>query len=170
MKRYKLLTVSMMAAALVAGCGDDQPAPAPPAASQVVAKPPAQTVAPPAAEAPKPPEEVRYVYPVEGRRDPFMPITGVRVATVMGNPLESFDVPQYLLKGLLIGLGEPRAVLMAPDGKSYIVRKGTRLGKNNGVIRDITRERILIEERYQDVTGTTRTNIQEIKVPKREGV
>jgi hypothetical protein len=48
--------------------------------------------------------------------------------------------------------------------------KGLRIGKSSGIIREITRERILVEERYQDVTGATRTNIQEMQVPKREGV
>jgi type IV pilus assembly protein PilP len=77
---------------------------------------------------------------------------------------------QFQLKGLIVGLGEPKAVVVAPDGKSYILSKGMRIGKSNGVIRDISRERILVEEHYQDLSGATRTNIQEIKVPKREGV
>ena len=167
MKRYELLIVALLIPAFLAGCDKEESAPqtAPPTA---VAKPPAQVVAPPAEAAP--PEETRYVYVVEGRRDPFIPIVGKKTAATSENPLESFDLPQFQLKGLIIGFGEPKAIVAAPDGKSYILKKGTRIGKNNGIIREINRERILVEERYQDLSGATRSNIQEIKVPKREGV
>ena len=170
MKRYDLLIAALLALMLLAGCNSEQPAPTAPPPSTAVAKPPAQAVAPPALEAAQPPEELKYVYAAQGRRDPFVPITGKRVASFSDNPLESFDLLQFQLKGLIVGMGEPKAVVVAPDGKSYILKKGLRIGKSKGVIRDINRDRILVEERYQDLSGTTRIIIQEIKVPKREGV
>jgi len=170
MKRYDLLIAALLALILLAGCNSEQPAPTAPPPSTAVAKPPAQAVAPPALEAAQPPEELKYVYAAQGRRDPFVPITGKRVASFSDNPLESFDLLQFQLKGLIVGMGEPKAVVIAPDGKSYILKKGLRIGKSKGVIRDINRDRILVEERYQDLSGTTRIIIQEIKVPKREGV
>jgi len=170
MKRYDLLIAALLALILLAGCNSEQPAPTAPPPPKAVAKPPAQAVAPPALEAAQPPEELKYVYAAQGRRDPFVPITGKRVASFSDNPLESFDLLQFQLKGLIVGMGEPKAVVIAPDGKSYILKKGLRIGKSKGVIRDINRDRILVEERYQDLSGTTRIIIQEIKVPKREGV
>jgi type IV pilus assembly protein PilP len=170
MKRYDMLIAAVLALMLLAGCNSDQPAPPSPPPPKAVAKPPVQAVAPPAQEAAQPPEELKYVYAAQGRRDPFVPITGKRVALFSENPLESFDLLQFQLKGLIVGMGEPKAVVVAPDGKSYILKKGLRIGKSKGVIRDINRERILIEERYQDLSGTARIIIQEIKVPKREGV
>lgn len=170
MKRYDLLIAALLALILLAGCNSEQPAPTAPPPPTAVAKPPAQAVAPPAQEATQPPEELKYVYAAQGRRDPFVPITGKRVASFSDNPLESFDLLQFQLKGLIVGMGEPKAVVVAPDGKSYILKKGLRIGKSKGVIRDINRDRILVEERYQDLSGTVRIIIQEIKVPKREGV
>ena len=170
MKRYDLLIAALLALILLAGCNSEQPAPTAPPPPTAVAKPPAQAVASPALEAAQPPEELKYVYAAQGRRDPFVPITGKRVASFSDNPLESFDLLQFQLKGLIVGMGEPKAVVVAPDGKSYILKKGLRVGKSKGVIRDINRDRILVEERYQDLSGTTRIIIQEIKVPKREGV
>ena len=170
MKRYDLLIAALLALMLLAGCNSEQPAPTAPPPPTAVAKPPAQAVAPPALEAAQPPEELKYVYAALGRRDPFVPITGKRVASFSDNPLENFDLLQFQLKGLIVGMGEPKAVVVAPDGKSYILKKGLRIGKSKGVIRDINRDRILVEERYQDLSGTTRIIIQEIKVPKREGV
>ncbi|TLM68924.1 MAG: pilus assembly protein PilP [Deltaproteobacteria bacterium] len=176
MKRFALLTGSlvMLAAlmAVLAGCNDNKPAqPAAPAA-KTGAKPPAAKAPAPAAPA-EAPAEVKFVYQVEGRRDPFLPLLAMKGKTggiEFENPLEAYDLVQYQLKGVIIGFGEPKAMVVAPDGKSYILKKGVRIGKSNGVVREISRERILVEERYQDLSGMTHTNIQEIKVPKREGV
>jgi type IV pilus assembly protein PilP len=170
MKRYVLLMASLLALALLGGCEKDQTS-APATSPKASAKPPAKAVVPPTTAVPLPqPVEEKYIYQVEGRRDPFVPIIGKKVAAFSENPLESFDLPQFKLKGLIVGLGEPKAVVVAPDGKSYILRKGMRIGKSNGVIREINRERILVEESYQDLSGKTHTNMQEILVPKREGV
>jgi type IV pilus assembly protein PilP len=170
MRRYELLKASLLALGLLVGCDKDQPANVVPPPPQAVAKPPAIAVPPPEETAPVAPDEVRYVYPAEGRRDPFVPVVGRSVSSFAANPLESFDLMQFQVRGLIIGLGEPKALVAAPDGKAYILKKGLRIGKSNGVIRDINRERILVEEQYQDLSGATRTNIQEIKVPKRGGV
>ena len=171
MKRYELLMASMLVLVILAGCDKEPPASAP-AQPKAAAKPPAKAAPSPtaAASAAPPSEEARYFYALEGRRDPFVPMVGKRVSSFAENPLESFDLMQFQLKGLIVGLGEPKAVVVAPEGKSYILGKGMRIGKSNGVIRDLNRERILVEEQYQDLSGATRTNIQEIKVPKREGV
>jgi len=169
MKRYDLLLASILMVALLAGCGSEPEPPQATPVSKAVAKPPVPAVALPVEEEPAP-EETSFVYAAQGRRDPFMPIAGKRVASFSENPLENFDLLQFELKGIIVGMGEPKAVVIAPDGKSYILRKGLRIGKSRGVIRDITRERVLVEERFQDLSGVTRTIIQEIKVPKREGV
>lgn len=170
MRRYELLKASLLALGLLTGCDKDQPATVAPPPPQAVAKPPAQAVSSAEEASQAPPEELRYVYPVEGRRDPFVPVIGSSIAAFAENPLESFDLMQFQVRGLIVGLGEPKVLVAAPDGKTYILRKGLRIGKSNGIIRDISRERILIEEQYQDLSGATRTSIQEIKVPKRGGV
>ena len=175
MKRYAWLMVALMlAAGISGGCGKEEPVKqAPPQAPKAVAKPPAAQVPPSEAQTGAPPE-ARFVYQAEGRRDPFLPLLALKGKASLGrefeNPLEAYDLFQYQLKGVVVGFGEPKAMVVAPDGKSYILRKGLRIGKSNGVVREITREKILVEERYQDLTGKTHVNIQEIVVPKREGV
>lgn len=176
MKRYALQTLLLLIlAGGVAGCATDEPATQAPTPAKAAAKPTAVKLPPPEdpAEAAAP-TEVKFAYQVEGRRDPFLPLLAFKGKASLGrefeNPLEAYDLLQFQLKGVIIGLGEPKAIVVAPDGKSYILRKGLRIGKSSGIIREITRERILVEERYQDVTGAMRTNIQEMQVPKREGV
>lgn len=119
-------------------------------------------------------EEETFKYLAAGRRDPFMPLTVVRKPVgrtdVPLTPLQRFEVSQYTIMGVILGLSEPRAMVAAPDGKSYILKRGMKIGKNDGVIIDIDNEFIRIEEKFYDFSGNVRTNIQEIEVPKREGV
>jgi type IV pilus assembly protein PilP len=160
---------------MLSGCDEKKPASQPvKAPAKAGAKLPAASAPTPGMQVQAPPApETKLVYQVEGRRDPFVPLMALKGKTAgveFENPLEAYDLVQYQIKGVIIGFGEPRAMILAPDGKTYILKKGVRIGKSNGVIRDIGREKILVEESYQDLTGATHKNIQEIKVPKREGV
>jgi type IV pilus assembly protein PilP len=170
MKPQLFMAVTLMVGlVLVAGCEDEQ-APSQPVQS-TAARPPAATVAPPQAATAAAPAEVKFVYQLEGRRDPFVPLIATK-ATVADfeNPLEAFDLPQFLIKAVIVGMGETKAMVIAPDGRAYILKSGMRLGKANGIVKDINRQRVLVEEQYQDMTGKIRKNIQELKVPVREGV
>ena len=85
-------------------------------------------------------------------------------------PLQKFDLEQLRLIGVIVGRGEPRAMVISPDGKSFILKKGIKIGKNNGSVYDITTEAVLVNERYFDFTGEVKSRIQEIKLPKQGGV
>jgi len=54
------------------------------------------------------------------------------------------------------GMGQS-AMLQTPEGKGYTVRVGTRVGPNHGVVRKITPREVIVEERYTDVFGETKT-------------
>jgi hypothetical protein len=45
-----------------------------------------------------------------------------------------------------------------------------KIGKSGGTVIQINKEGFLVEEKYRDLTDVVRTNIIEIKLPKREGV
>jgi type IV pilus assembly protein PilP len=85
-------------------------------------------------------------------------------------PLQSYDLTQFRLMGVIVGKGQSKALVEAPDGKSYILSKGVKIGKNNGVVSDISSAVILVKEKYYDFSGNVIENIQEITVPMREGV
>jgi len=74
------------------------------------------------------------------------------------------------LAGVIVGKGASKAMVIAPDGKSYILSKGVKIGKNSGVVITISSESVLVEEKYFDFSGNVIENILEISVPKREGV
>ena len=75
-----------------------------------------------------------------------------------------------MLVGVIVGKGAAKAMVVAPDGKSYVLAKGVKIGKNNGVIIGITSEAVSVREKYYDFSGNVIENIQEIIVPRREGV
>ncbi|SDL45326.1 type IV pilus assembly protein PilP [Geoalkalibacter ferrihydriticus] len=115
----------------------------------------------------------KYVYDPSGRRDPFQSLLEIRkpvARTEPETPLQQFDLGQLRLIGAIVGMDNPRAMVLAPDGKTYIVRVGTRIGKNNGAVVSIEQNRIVVEERFYDFTDEVRTSRQAIELPKREGV
>lgn len=159
---------------IASGCGDrkaPQPEQAAPARKAVPAPPTGEK--PVAAD--EQPSVPMYKYDPTGRRDPFTPLMAVRKlipgeSDTPMTPLQSFDVSQLRLVAVIIGKGAPRAMVIGPDGKGYILQKGIKVGKNNGTVIAIRNEAVLVKERYYDLSGEVRENTVEIQVPKREGV
>lgn len=177
LRKFSCLAIGILVCVSLAACTEDE-APSPRKSANVKSKPPAQSVAPPqeAGAVKEEAKEDEFVYETEGRRDPFMPLSRIVKPVIKvvdeepQTPLQSYDVVQFKLIGVIVGKGAPKAMVVAPDGKSYILAKGVKIGKNNGVIIDITSEAVSIQETYYDFSGNVIENIQEITVPRREGV
>ena len=45
------------------------------------------------------------------------------------------------------------AMVQTPEGHGYSVRRGTKIGQNNGVVSAITERGIIVQERFTDVYG-----------------
>jgi type IV pilus assembly protein PilP len=118
----------------------------------------------------------KYVFVTENRRDPFLPfllIKGPADAAAdlsAQTPLQQYETIQYRLSAVIVGYGQPMVMVISPDGKSHVVRKGMKIGKEGGTVIQINKEGFLVEEKYRDLSDVVRTNILEIKLPKREGV
>lgn len=177
LRNFTYLILAAVLCVCLAACVEEE-TPSPRQATTVKSKPPAKSVAPPQEDAveKEQQEEEEFVYISEGRRDPFLPLTMIKKPVIKvvdeepQTPLQSYDVAQYKLIGVIVGMGDPKAMVVAPDGKSYVLAKGIKIGKNNGVIVDITSESVSIQETYYDFSGNVIENIQEITVPRREGV
>lgn len=173
MKRwYICLICGAFVMSCLVGCSEE-PSSSVPQQAKVANKPPATKVAPPEAEVIEE-KEAPFVYVSEGRRDPFVPLSRIRrpieKTSEPETPLERYDLTQFRLIGIVVGKGEPKAMVVAPDGKSYVLSKGVKIGKNNGVIIEMNSEVIRVKEKYYDFSGNVIENIQEIPVPNREGV
>ena len=154
------------------GCSEETATTPQPKATKV-RKPPAKQVPAPVNMEEETKEE-EFVYVTDGRRDPFVPLSRIRrpmaASDEPATPLQSYDLSQFRLAGVIVGKGASRAMVIAPDGKSYILSEGVKIGKNSGVVITISSESVLVEEKYFDFSGNVIENILEIAVPKREGV
>lgn len=176
MMRLSFLTGLLLMAflLLLSGCGNEAPLP-----EKTVAKTSKQKVEtktpvllPKATEQEK--LVPKYVYEASGRRDPFLPLAQIRKPVSESGlpltPLQKFDLGQFRLIGVIIGRNEPMAMVMAPGGKAYVLKRGIKIGKNAGQVIDIREDAVVIEERFYDFAGEYRTSVQEIQLPKRQGV
>lgn len=118
-----------------------------------------------------PPE---YVYSAVGKRDPFSPIVvkegpGAKIGD--RPPLERFGLNEFKLAGVVWGGFGYNAMLEGPDGKGYFVRVGTIIGQNRGVVKKITQNTMVVEEKFKTVTGDTdrRETVVELR-KKQEGI
>ncbi|MBE0596255.1 MAG: pilus assembly protein PilP [Desulfuromonadales bacterium] len=160
----------LTAAILTAGCQGESPQPvaAPPIKKKLEVPKTVVAVAP---EADVDSGE-SYAYDPAGRRDPFEPLVAIKRPLLTNEPqtpLQAYDISQYRLAGIIVGKGESMAMVMAPDGKSYILKKGIKIGKNNGSVIAIRPDTVLIEESFIDYSGDLKKSVQEIALPKREG-
>lgn len=98
-----------------------------------------------------------YTYDPSGRRDPFTAI--LQPGQVPGEadlsvpPLQRVGLTELNLIGIIWGAYGYVAMVQTPDGKGYTVRRGTRIGPNNGVVSAITENTIIVQERFTDVYG-----------------
>jgi type IV pilus assembly protein PilP len=154
MKNFLLIVNMAISLMLATGCSKtDQPAAPPPAPI-----PQPKSVVTGTAAQPKPdvqPEEV-YVYSPAGRRDPFTPIIIKEEKKALGGaktPLERYPLNEFKLAGIVWGGLGYHAMLEGPDGKGYFVKVGTVIGPNRGVIKKITQNSMIVEEKFKDPTG-----------------
>lgn len=109
------------------------------------------------------PVEFEYTYNPAGKPDPFKPfiqISPIKEAkkTVPLTPLQKYEISQLKLVAIIITPEGNVAMVEDSTGKGYIVKKGTIIGKNEGRVTKILKDRIIIEEAYQDVLGQTKIN------------
>jgi type IV pilus assembly protein PilP len=95
-------------------------------------------------------------YDPSGRRDPFTPILqhlGSGQVDLTLPPLQRVGLTDMNLIAVVWGAYGHTAMVQTPDGNGYAIRKGTRIGPNNGVVSAITEKGIVVQERFTDVYG-----------------
>jgi len=96
-------------------------------------------------------------YDPSGRRDPFVPVLqqlGVGQIDPSLPPLQRVGLTEMNLIAVVWGAYGNTAMVQTPDGNGYTVRRGTRIGPNNGVVSAVTEKGIVVQERFTDVYGT----------------
>ncbi len=113
------------------------------------------------------------VYDRDGLKDPFRSfmwerreITG---QIAQGTPLEQFDVSQLSVIAVVWKTGSARALVEDPAGQSYIIAKGTRIGKNDGRVTQIGDNLVIVNETYEDYLGNVTKKDVEMRIRRSEG-
>jgi type IV pilus assembly protein PilP len=113
------------------------------------------------------------VYDRTNLRDPFRSFEWERreIATqdTVGGPLEQFDVSQLSLIAVVWKTGSARALVEDPGGQSYIVGRGTRIGKNDGTVTQIDDNLVVVNETYEDYLGNITKKDIEMRIRRSEG-
>ncbi len=121
-------------------------------------------------EAKQAPEVISYT--AEGRRDPFLSIVVMTKQKVVKkkklNPLENYDVTDFVLIGVIHDGKEYYASVILPDGKAYTIRKGMTLGLYGGKVVDITPDTVVIREYLTDYKGRRKPKDTILKLRKEE--
>jgi len=112
-----------------------------------------------------------YSYDSTDRRDPFQPyrIETAAVDEEVGGPLEQFELEQLAVVALVWDANRPRAIVTDPGGTSYVVRVGSRMGKNEGRVIHIGDNLVLVKETYVDYAGDQSTKDVELRIRRSQG-
>ena len=96
-----------------------------------------------------------FNYDGKGRRDPFHPYQDIEELEEAGNsleeigpvlPLARWDIDRIQLIGLIWNAKNPKAIFRTPGNEKFTLGKGERIGRNNGYIRVIREDEVVVVE------------------------
>jgi type IV pilus assembly protein PilP len=85
-------------------------------------------------------------------------------------PLQRVEINDMKLLGIIWGGYGYFGLIQTPDGKGYTVKEGTLVGPNNGVIKSVSEQRIIVAEPIIDVNGKKSKREIEIPLRAKEGI
>lgn len=102
-------------------------------------------------------------------RDPFRPFTlDLRPAeqTEPLTPLQTYDLRQLTVNGVMWDFTPPLAMLEDELGMGFIVSPGTLIGRQGGVITGIQPGRVIVDEKMVDFYGHEQVNRVVLEMPR----
>lgn len=127
-------------------------------------------------------KKLAYFYDPKGKPDPFKPLFGrgaervapakkmVKKKRLPLTPLQRVDLSQLKLVGIIISPAGNKALVEEPSGKGYIVSKGTYIGTNFGHVKQILKDKVIVEEKVEDfISGETKLQTTELRLQKKIG-
>jgi len=158
--------------ACITGCKKKQENP-PPQVQQPVKAP--AVVQPQASSATAPPVAGTQMS-FSNQKDPFKPIiTDSKKATSVKRnrlgqalPILNYEVSQFKVSGIIVGLKQNSALIIDPTGKPYVVKAGMEIGRNDGRITKIAPSYIEVFEKFRDDNGKLIKKTIRLTLPKKE--
>ena len=123
-------------------------------------------------------------YDPKGKIDPFEPIfrkekrpklspkekkKPTRKKRPPTTPLERIDLSQLKLVGIIRAGSGNRALVREATGKGYVIKKGTYIGRNEGVVSQVLKDRIIVKEIVEDLYGKEKMQNTELRIEKPPG-
>ncbi|HOW52418.1 MAG TPA: pilus assembly protein PilP [bacterium] len=110
-----------------------------------------------------------YIYSAVGKRDPFRSYFGDMKAVEQDrepvSELQRYDITDLTMTAIVWGITEPRAIIVTPEKKSIIVKRGSFIGKNWGKVSAILQDKIEVIEVYKDPLGRKILNKLYLELP-----
>ena len=112
-----------------------------------------------------------YFYDPRNKRDPFRSyrFVGETESEESFGPLGDFELGQLELSAVIWDAANPRALILDPGGRSYIVREGSQIGKNSGQVIHIGDNLVLVKETYENFAGERTTKDVELRIRLSQG-
>ncbi len=165
--RVVVAILLMVCLFLLVSCGGGtSPPPITPASKQPGAEKkkaaPVQVAAKETKEEKKEKEEMEFSYNPAGRPDPFKPFIELapekRPKAAFLTPLQKYDISQLKLVAIITAPEGSVALVEDQQGKGYLLKKGTAIGRHDGKVKAVLKDRVIIEESYSDVLGQAKVN------------
>jgi type IV pilus assembly protein PilP len=120
------------------------------------------------ASAIQPVPDDRPPYDPAGKRDPFKPfirlmdLPAAGPAPMVVPPLQRYPLDQFRISGIVWMSGKPQAVVVDPEGNTYFLGDGDRIGNKQGEIVEVRENGLLVEEtiRSEDVYGEVKVEVK----------
>lgn len=104
-------------------------------------------------------------YDSSGKKDPFKPFDLSPKGDLNSNKTALEQLPiDKLTYSAYLESDEPKAIIETGEGRGYTVKKGTKVGMNQGEITDILPSKIIVVETLTDFTGEKQTRTFEIPI------
>jgi Tfp pilus assembly protein PilP len=116
------------------------------------------------------PVEIDFVYESRDRRDPFRSTFWAHATRdAPRGPLEQYELGQLAVTAIVWETGRPRALVADPSGSAYVVKEGSKIGKNEGLVIHIGDNLVLVKETYIDFAGEQSTKDVEMRIRTSQG-
>ena len=124
------------------------------------------------------PNGMPTAYDPTDKIDPFEPLFKEKSVSIVKKkrkkriprtPLERIDLSQLKLVGIIMASSGNRALVEEATGKGYVIKKGTYIGTSSGKVVKIKKEKVIVEEEFEDAFGKIEIRKREIKLPKPSG-
>lgn len=127
------------------------------------------------AEQPKAAAEPEFVYSSAGKRDPFRSfLSEISRETGIVNrcttPLGRFGIEQLKLVAVITGLEDPVAMVEAPSGVGYPLRRGACIGRNGGTVAAVRSGEVVVTEWVIRADGTRDPTQTVLQLPKPQSI